>query len=214
MTGLTVHIVDDDDAVRESLKAMLETTGLSCTTYASATAFLGATERTPGCALVDVRMPDMDGLTLLRALKQQQPDIGVVIMTGFADVSLAVTAMREGAVDFIEKPARLAAISEAVRRALAKVGEARFSESERREAQARFDRLTDREREVMDLLVAGHANKIIAHQLGISPRTVEIHRGRLMEKTQAKNLAELVRVALTAGVTSKPVAPDEKNGRT
>jgi two-component system response regulator FixJ len=203
MNTLKVHIVDDDEAVRDSLKAVLEAAGFACETYTSAGDFLNRAERTSGCALVDVRMPGMDGLTLLREISTRQPGIGVVIMTGFADVPLAVRAMREGAVDFVEKPTPPDLLADAVRRAFDKVNRAQADDSERRDAQTRLDRLTEREREVLELLLAGHANKIVAHKLGISPRTVEIHRSRLMEKTGAASLAELVRTALTAGLTGK-----------
>jgi two-component system response regulator FixJ len=203
MSALKVHIVDDDEAVRDSVKAVLEAAGFVCETYASAGDFLARPEPATGCALVDVRMPDMDGLTLLRELAARRPDIAVVIMTGFADVPLAVRAMREGAVDFVEKPTPPDVLASAVRRAFDKVSRAESGDAGRREAAARIERLTEREREVLELLVAGHANKIVAHKLGISPRTVEIHRSRLMEKTGAGSLAELVRTALSAGLTGK-----------
>lgn len=203
MGALKVHIVDDDVDVRDSVKAVLEAAGFACATYASALDFLNAPERAPGCALVDVRMPEMDGLTLLREVSARHPEIGVVIMTGFADVPLAVSAMREGAVDFVEKPTPPDQLIAAVRRALDKATRSADGDDDRREALARLERLTEREREVLELLVAGHPNKIVAHKLGISPRTVEIHRGRLMEKTRAGSLAELVRTALAAGLTGK-----------
>lgn len=190
-----VHIVDDDDAVRESTKAVLEAAGFACATYRSALEFLDTGDLKAGCAVVDVRMPEMDGLALLNELSARKSDLPVIVMTGFADVSLAVRAMKAGAVDFVEKPTPPDALVEAVRRAFTK---ARSGDTERREAQARFERLTQREAEVLELLVAGDPNKIVAHKLGISPRTVEIHRGRLMEKTQAKSLADLVRMALAA----------------
>jgi two-component system response regulator FixJ len=124
-------------------------------------------------------------------------------MTGFADVPLAVKAMREGAIDFVEKPAARDVLIDAVRRAFGKATQASADDESKREALARFERLTEREREVLELLVLGDANKVVAYKLGISPRTVEIHRGRLMEKTQAKNLAELVRMALAAGIGAR-----------
>lgn len=199
MSASTVHIVDDDEAIRDSLRALLEGAGFKCACYASAAAFLAAADRAAGCALVDVRMPDMDGLSLLREISARYAGIGVVVMTGFADVPLAVRAMREGATDFVEKPVGRETLIDAVKRAFAKARSA-VSDDGKREALARFQRLTEREREVLGLLVGGDANKVVAHKLGISPRTVEIHRGRLMEKTQAKNLADLVRMALAAGI--------------
>lgn len=199
----TVHIVDDDEAVRDSVRALLESAGFACVTYASATGFLDAPGPAPGCALIDVHMPEMDGLTLLRELAVRQREIAVIIMTGFGDVPLAVRAMKEGAIDFVEKPMARDALIDAVRRALGKAKQAQSTTDEEHAAAARFARLTDRERDVLVLLVAGDANKIIAHKLGISPRTVEIHRGRLTEKTGVRSLAELVRLALAAGIASE-----------
>jgi two-component system, LuxR family, response regulator FixJ len=198
----TVHIIDDDEAVRDSVRGLLEGADFACATYASATRFLDTDNLGPGCALIDVHMPEMDGLTLLRELAARQREIAV-IMTGFGDVPLAVKAMKEGAVDFVEKPMARDALIDAVRRALAKAKQAQSTTDEKHAAAARFARLTDREREVLALLVAGGANKIIAHKLGISPRTVEIHRGRLMEKTGVRSLAELVRLALAARIASE-----------
>lgn len=193
----TVHIVDDDEAIRDSVKTMLEASGFTCTTFESANAFLAA-KTASGCALVDVRMPGMDGLGLLEHLAAHGPSIPIVIMTGFADVPLAVKAMRAGAVDFIEKPCPREQLIDAVRRALT-AAPTRATGKDEQEAKARFEKLTDRERDVLKLVVGGDANKVIAHKLGISPRTVEIHRGRLMEKTGVQSLAELVRLALRAG---------------
>jgi two-component system response regulator FixJ len=200
---LTVHVVDDDEALRDSTRVLLESAGFACATYSSARAFLDAAKTATGCALVDVRMPEMDGIALLAALGALRRDLPVIIMTGFADVPLAVRAMKEGAVDFVEKPAPREALVDAVRRALGKAQQSQTDDGERQGARVRLERLTDREREVLELLVAGDANKIVAHKLGISPRTVEIHRGRLMEKTQSKSLAELVRTALAAGMGRK-----------
>lgn len=197
MSGGQVHIVDDDEAMRDSVKMMLEASGFTCTTFESAAAFLAA-KPASGCALVDVRMPGMDGLGLLEHLAAHGPAIPVVIMTGYADVPLAVRAMRAGAVDFIEKPSPRDQLVDSVRRAL-QGASARPADKDQDEAKARFEKLTQRERDVLHLVVAGDANKVIAHKLGISPRTVEIHRGRLMEKTGVQSLAELVRLALRAG---------------
>lgn len=195
-----VYVVDDDEALRDSIKTMLEASGYTCTTFDSGRAFLDCENLSSGCALVDVRMPGIDGLALLAELTTRKIAVPVIIMTGFADVPLAVQAMKAGAVDFIEKPTPPALLVEAVQRALDRTS---VGDAEQREAQARFERLTDREMEVLRLLVIGDPNKIVAHKLGISPRTVEIHRGRLMEKTQAKSLAELVRMALAAGIAGK-----------
>jgi two-component system response regulator FixJ len=189
MHKLTVHIVDDDEALRDSLAAMVSGADYKCATYASAREFL-AGQLAPGCALIDVRMPEMDGLSLMQEMDRRQLDMPVVVMTGFADVPLAVKAMKAGASDFVEKPCAREDLLEAIKRALSKAKSAQAGDAEKKEAQERLERLTQRERDVLQLLVVGDANKIIAHKLGISPRTVEIHRGRLMEKTEARSLAE------------------------
>ena len=196
MPDRRVHVVDDDGDLRDSLKAMLEAAGFRCSTYESGRSFLDAGP-TVGCALIDVRMPELDGLSLLRELAARKNKIPVIIMTGFGDVPLAVKAMQAGAVDFVEKPTPPDILLAAVRRA---VETARTTGAAQREAQTRLERLTQRELDVLKLLVVGDPNKIVAHKLGISPRTVEIHRGRLMEKLQAESLADLVRLALAAGL--------------
>ena len=204
LDGTKVHIVDDNEAIRDSIRAVLDNAGFACATYSSADAFLAnPASLAPGCALVDVRMPGTDGLALLQELTTRGSAVSVVIMTGFADVPLAVRAMKAGAVDFVEKPCAREVLVAAVERALAAKRESPSDQAARTAAQARIDRLTQRERDVLELLVAGDANKVVAHKLGISPRTVEIHRGRLMEKAQVKSLAELVRVALAAGISPK-----------
>lgn len=195
MPDRRVHVVDDD-ALRDSLKAVLEAAGLRCSTYESGKEFLEA-DISSGCALVDVRMPGLDGLALLGELAARKSKIPVIIMTGFADVPIAVKAMKAGAVDFVEKPAAPDVLIGAVKRAL---DAARESTSAERGAQARLERLTEREMDVLKLLAIGDPNKIVAHKLGISPRTVEIHRGRLMEKLKAGSLADLVRLSLKAGI--------------
>ena len=195
-----VHIVNDDDAVRDSVKLILEAAGFACATYASAEAFLNSKlSLGQGCALVDVRMPQMDGLALLQELTARRSELAVIIMTGFADVPLAVRAMKAGAADFVEKPCTREMLVAAVERALAKTAPAQLDDGEKKAAQERLDTLTQREREVLELLVVGDPNKVVAHKLGISPRTVEVYRGRIMEKVQVKSLAALVRVALAAG---------------
>ena len=206
MTGqVSVHIIDDDEAVRDSVRAIIEGAGHACASYASAAEFLAdPSSEGPGCALIDVRMPRMDGLALLNELASRGSKLAVIIMTGYADVPLAVKAMKAGAVDFVEKPSSrndlVAAVERAIRSTKTQPNE---DSAEKTAARARLDRLTERERDVLELLVTGDANKVIAHKLGISPRTVEIHRGRLMEKAGARSLAELVRLALAAGVDGK-----------
>jgi two-component system response regulator FixJ len=197
-----IHLVDDDEAVRESLIALLETHGLPVRAFASAEAFLASCPTSAvGCLLTDIRMPDMDGLALQERVAAAYPGLSVVVMTGHADVPLAVRAMKAGAVDFIEKPFPATTIVETLRRALDQAARRRTAPAEPAdEIRARLETLTPREREVLDGLVAGLPNKSMAYDLGISPRTVEIHRARVMEKMRAKSLSELVRLALALGV--------------
>jgi two-component system response regulator FixJ len=204
MDKLTVHIVDDDEALRDSVAALVGGAGFKCEVYGSARDFLDG-GLAGGCALVDVRMPGMDGLALMEEMAKRRIDIPVVIMTGFADVALAVRAMKAGANDFVEKPCGRNELIEAVKRALGKAKSVQALDAETKESRDRLARLTQRERDVLELLVIGDPNKIIAHKLQISPRTVEIHRGRLMEKTQARSLADLVRLAISAGIQPRSV---------
>jgi two-component system, LuxR family, response regulator FixJ len=193
-----VHIVDDDEAVRQSLAFMLSTAGLPVRLYESATSFLdGLAEVQGGCLITDVRMPDMTGIELLQALKSKACSLPTIVITGHGDVPLAVEAMKAGAVDFIEKPFAEEAILNAVRTAL----EQRDTESgEGTEIAARLASLSERERQVLEGLIAGHPNKTIAYDLGISPRTVEVYRANLMTKMQAKSLSELIRMAILARI--------------
>lgn len=189
-----VHVVDDDDAVRDSLEMLLQVAGFRVRTWSSPLAFLEAGRaREPGCALLDIRMPGMDGLTLLETLRAQGETMPVLVMTGHGDVPLAVRAMRNGAVDFLEKPLAKAQLVGSVRMALGAV--ARPSA-----VPTNLDRLSPREREVLQGLVSGLPNKSIAYDLGISPRTVEIHRARVMDKMGARSLSDLVRLGLAAGI--------------
>lgn len=199
MDQATIFVVDDDNAVRDSLTLLLEASGYRVAPYASGGAFLGAVPADGrGCVLVDVRMPDMDGFAVQQELQRRRIALPVIVITGHGDVPLAVRAMKAGAADFIEKPYGEEALLAAVERALQLD---RASERDRAAAAAVHDRaahLTPREREVLDLLVAGHPNKVIAHRMSISPRTVEIHRARVMDKMAARNLSELVRMAIEA----------------
>lgn len=195
-----VYIVDDDDAVRDSLKVLLESAGLVIEAFPGAEAVLArCTERTPDCLVTDVRMPGMDGMALFGAVTKAGIDVPVIIMTGHGEVPLAVAAMKAGVADFLEKPFTDEAILESIAAAIKKHQDRLRLRPASAELQGRLDSLTSREREVFDLLVAGDANKIIAHALDISIRTVEIHRARVMEKMKAKNLPELVRMALELG---------------
>jgi two-component system response regulator FixJ len=194
----TVFIVDDDPAVREGLQALLDAKGFAVECFASAEAFLAAigAERR-GCVIADVRMPGMSGLDLQREMKRRAQDLPIIIITGHGDVPLAVAALKAGAVDFLEKPFDAVAILDTVDEALRRIEANRPAGGMDRAAiAARVGQLTAREREVMDLVVAGHPNKVVAHRLGIAVRTVEIHRARVMEKTGARNLSELVRLSI------------------
>ena len=194
-----VHIVDDDEAVRQSLAFLLSSAGLAVRLYDSATAFLvGLSGVKGGCLITDMRMPDMTGLELLHALKAKACDLPAIVITGHGDVALAVEAMKAGAVDFIEKPFDEEAILHAVQAALE-----RGSEGEGGDAPAiaaRLASLSERERQVLEGLIAGHPNKTIAYDLGISPRTVEVYRANLMTKMEARSLSELIRMAILAKV--------------
>lgn len=197
-TDPTVVVVDDDEAVRDSLKAMLEAEGFAVETFADADAFLEGYRPTPdACLLIDVRMPGMDGIELLTKLATRVSSPPVIMITGHGDVPMAVMAMKLGAVDFIEKPFAAETLVRSIRDALAVC---RAASTATNELDHRLARLTEREREVLEQLVVGRSNKAIALQLGISPRTVEIHRARVMEKMQAHSLSHLVRMALAVGI--------------
>jgi two-component system, LuxR family, response regulator FixJ len=193
----TIHVIDDDAAVRESLGFLLDAAGFSPVLYDSAPAFLDALQsEIHGCVLTDVRMPEMSGLDLLKRLRTQDTHIPVVVMTGHGDVPLAVEAMKQGAADFIEKPFDDERLLLALKTALAggEADEARAREHA--EVRQRVVSLSAREQEVLDGLVAGKPNKIIAYELGISPRTVEVYRANVMHKMKAGSLSELVRMVL------------------
>jgi len=194
-----VHLIDDDAAVRQSLAFLLATAGHAVRVHESALAFLENLEGLqPGCIVSDVRMPGMDGLALQRRLRELGVKLPMIIMTGHADVALAVEAMKAGAVDFIEKPFDDDLLLGAIAVALERRGDAAAQDSETARTRERLERLTEREREVLEGLLAGRPNKTIAYDLGISPRTVEIHRANVMTKMGARNLATLVRMTLAA----------------
>ena len=196
-----VHVIDDDEAARESLAFLLESADMPNRTYASAELFLAALpDVKSGCVVTDVRMPGMSGLDLLGRLIQAKSTLPVIVITGHSDVHLAVSAMKAGAVDFIEKPFDDDTLLSAIRAALAR--HADDSQRQRRidEVRGRLDSLSEREREVLDRLVAGKPNKIIAHELGISARTVEVYRANVMTKMRADSLPDLVRMVLLEGV--------------
>ena len=197
----SVYIIDDDDAVRDSLSIQLESTGYEVASFPSAIGFLEiATSLQPGCVISDVQMPDMDGMELQQRLNDMKLDFPVVIVTGHADVALAVRAMKAGAVDFIEKPFDEDAILNSVQHAQTRFAAQRATAQAGATAREKLATLTPREREVFDEMVRGKQNKMIAYDLDISPRTVEVHRARVLEKLEARSLSELVRLALAAGV--------------
>ena len=203
MTGPNrfVHLVDDDEAVRRSASLMLRGQRLIVRTYASGTALLDAAdELVPGCILLDVRMPDMDGLEVQAALGDRGIFLPVIIMTGHGDINLAVQAMKAGAVDFIEKPFGRATLLSALEQGFAKLDRASRRRARGEDAARRLAALTRRERDVLQGLARGHPNKAIANALGISPRTVEIHRAKLMSRLGVGSLSELLRLAFAAGL--------------
>jgi two-component system response regulator FixJ len=189
----TVFLVDDDPAVLRSTATLLSVRGMKVRTWPSAEAFLGDYDRNePACLLVDVRMPGMSGLDLQRQLGQAQAGLPIIVMTGHADVQMAVEAMRAGAIDFIEKPFAQSALLESLERAFRILREGPADRDP--EAEEVLKRLTERERDVLELLVRGHTNKAIAYQLEISQRTVEVHRARIKDKLEARGLADLMRI--------------------
>jgi two-component system response regulator FixJ len=194
-------VIDDDEAVRDSLAFLLRANEIEVQTYESGMVFLaGAAELKAGCVVTDVRMPEISGIELLRRLKELKLFLPVIVITGHGDVPLAVEAMKFGAADFLEKPFDDDILLAAVRAALNRQDSEGKRQAERAAIDDRLAALSNREREVLEGLVAGRANKQIAFDLGISPRTVEIYRANLMTKMQAASLSELVRMALTAGL--------------
>lgn len=193
-----VHIVDDDDAVRDALHFLMQSEDIASKTYASAEEFIENKQDVGnGCLLLDVRMPGMSGLELLDLLKTQGISVSVVFITGHGDINMAVEAMKAGAVDFIEKPFDNKLLLKSVRLCLDQSIGLNNENEKHREYEKRIALLTNRERQVMELLVEGKQNKMIARDLNISPRTVELHRARVMEKLEASSLSDVVRIALS-----------------
>ena len=194
-----VHLVDDDEAIRRSVGFMLKTSGYHVRTYESGVELLkGAPNLEPGCILLDIRMPGMDGLEVQGALRDKGVTLPVIIMTGHGDVSLAVQAMKAGAVDFIEKPFEKAVLMSAIENGVERLKKSAGNRDRADEAAVRLQALTPREREVLDGLAKGLPNKTIAYDLGISPRTVEIHRANVMSKLDVRSLSEALRIAFAA----------------
>lgn len=200
MTEAMAHVVDDDDDAREALAFLLSTAGVPAQTYPSAKAFLAVAAEARGVVVTDVRMPEMNGIELVGQLAALGVELPIIVMTGHGDIPLAVAAMKAGVMDFIEKPYDSEAMLAAIAGGLARQGESAAREVERAECLRRVERLSARERQVLDGLVAGNANKVIARDLEISPRTVEIYRANVMSKMQARSLSELVRMALASGL--------------
>jgi len=197
---ITVFVVDDDRAVRESLALLVQSVGLEVETFASAGEFLDAYRPDRrGCLITDIRMPGMSGLELQERLTEDGYHIPVIVLTGFGDVPAAVRALKGGAVDFVEKPFNPQALLDLVQQALVRDTELREQAAREADLAERMALLTPREGEIMALVVAGKANKVIAIDLSISERTVELHRGRIMRKMQARSVAELMRIVLPPG---------------
>ena len=195
--GPIVHVIDDDDALRDSVRLFLVNEGLNVRSYSSANEFLAAEEADrPGCVVTDVRMPGMSGMELLAHIAAKGVALPVIVITGHADVPLAVRAMKQGAIDLLEKPFKAEELIAAVRRGLALGKDSRLNGVPVEVALARRATLSARENEVLERLIRGQPNKVIAYEMGISPRTVEVHRANVMKKTQAGSLSELVRMFL------------------
>jgi two-component system response regulator FixJ len=195
----TVFVVDDDEAVRNSLRFLLKSVGLATQTLASAREFLESYKpQQPGCLVLDVRMPGMSGLELQQQLNLRGAVIPVIFITGHGDVPMAVEAMQQGAFDFLQKPFRDQDLIDRIQRALERDSRNRTTLAQHTKIRERLDSLTEREREVLTLITRGMPNKVMAAELGVSQRTVEIHRARIMEKSGAASLAQLVRMVLDA----------------
>jgi two-component system response regulator FixJ len=197
--GATIHIIDDDPSVRESLALLVSAEGHVCHTYFSAQAFLDAIDNdATGCVVTDVRMPEMSGLDLLTTMKERRVFMPVIVMSAHGDVPMAITAMKRGAVDFFKKPFDGGALLASIRATLTQGDGEHRSDAETQMIRERFAILSKREKEVLAGLLEGQSNKNIAHELGISPRTVEVHRANVMAKMQATAVTELVKMALVA----------------
>ena len=195
----TVFIVDDDASIRFAMQALMDSVNLRHEIFSSGDEFLEkVTDQRPGCLVLDIRMPGLGGLELQEELIKRGNTLPIIFITGHGDVPMAVEAMQKGAVDFIQKPFRDQELLDRIREALATDEERREAQQHHAEVAGRLERLTKREREVFDLVVTGKPNKVIAYELGVSQRTVEIHRARVMEKMQARSLADLVKMHMTA----------------
>jgi len=201
MSEFPVYLVDDDEAVRRSIGFMLKTSGISVQTFTNGVEFLKETRTLdPGCVLLDIRMPKMDGLEVQEELIERGISYPIIVMTGHGDIELAVRAMKAGAVDFIEKPFEKSVLLEAVEESFRRLDHSHDNGQRSEQARLRLNCLTPREHDVLGGLAIGHPNKTIGYDLGISPRTVEIHRANLMRKLEVANLPDLLRIAFAAGM--------------
>lgn len=195
----TVYVVDDDQAIRHAMELLMRSVGLDYEIFHSGDDFLSSYSKDrAGCLVLDIRMPGLGGLELQEKLNEMGSTLPVIFITGHGDVPMAVEAMQKGAVDFIQKPFRDQELLDRIGEALKTDQELRSAREEKADVQNRIDKLTNRERQVLDLVVTGKPNKVIAYELGVSQRTVEIHRARVMEKMEAKSLADLVRMHMAA----------------
>jgi RNA polymerase sigma factor (sigma-70 family) len=194
-----VHIVDDDASIRDSLSWLMESVGLKASTYESAQAFLQHSDKAAGCVLLDVRLRDMSGLELQRRLVDKGFHLPIIFITGHGEVNMAVQAMKNGAMDFVTKPFDDQQLLDTVQQALARTQIEAEKDAQRELVASRLATLSQRERQVLDKVIAGKLNKVIADELNISGKTVEAHRARVMDKMQARNLAELIRQVALVG---------------
>lgn len=217
--GPTVFIVDDDEAVRNCVRGLVESINLHVESFASAEDFLSAyTPDRPGCLVLDVRMPGMGGLELQRKIAKSGHSLPVIMLSGYGDVTMAVRTMKAGAVTFLEKPFNNQVLLDTIREAIETDAQGRRDLSQAAEIQARIARLTPRERQVMDLLVAGNMSKAVAAKLRLSEKTVEVHRGHVKKKLKAKTIADVVRFAFLSGATrptnvSENLSPPDRSSR-
>ncbi len=201
MDNFPVYLIDDDDSVRRSIGFMLKTSGLKVESWLNGEHFLKETQALePGCVLLDVQMPDMSGLEVQQELKKRGIPFPIVVMTGHGDVDVAVKAMKAGAIDFIEKPFAKSVMLEALQEGFGRLSQSKTGSARQEAAKVMLNRLTARERDVLDGLAQGYPNKTIGYDLGISARTVEIHRANLMRKLEVNNLSDLLRIAFAAGI--------------
>lgn len=193
----TVFIIDDDEAMRDSLGLLMRSVGINYETYSNAQSFLENYEESrSGCLLLDIRMPGMSGLDLQQKLQEMDAELPILFITGHGDVPMAVEAMKKGAVDFFQKPFRDQALLDRISQVMTQLNDNQKKQAERQQIRSRLERLTTRENEILNLVVQGVGNKVIAADLGISQRTVELHRAHVMQKMQADSLAQLVQMVM------------------